>query len=38
VERAAAQQQPDELSDDDRAWLEARLAEYAELLQYLNEH
>jgi hypothetical protein len=24
--------------DDDRAWLEARLAEYRELLTYLREH
>jgi hypothetical protein len=24
--------------DDDRAWLEARLVEYRELLAYLREH
>jgi hypothetical protein len=27
-----------ELDDEERAWLAARLADYAELLAYLHEH
>ena len=26
------------LDDDDRVWLEARLVEYRELLEYLRDH
>jgi hypothetical protein len=27
-----------ELAPEDRAWLEERLAEYADLLEYLHDH
>lgn len=38
VERVAAREKVGELSDDDRGWLDERLAEYAELLEYLHDH
>lgn len=38
IERAAAQKALQELTADDRAWLEERLVEYRELLDYLHEH
>jgi hypothetical protein len=28
----------EELAPEDRAWLEERLAEYVDLLQYLHDH
>jgi hypothetical protein len=28
----------EKLAPEDRAWLEERLAEYADLLQYLHDH
>jgi hypothetical protein len=37
-ERIAAKEMLDRLSDDDRVWLEERLAEYKELLAYLHDH
>ena len=38
VERVAAREKVGELSDADRGWLDERLAEYAELLEYLHDH
>ncbi|HUR17809.1 MAG TPA: hypothetical protein VMZ51_02585 [Acidimicrobiales bacterium] len=38
VARVAAREKVGELSDADRGWLDERLAEYAELLEYLHDH
>lgn len=38
VDRVAVQEALDQLTDDDRAWLEERLREYDELLTYLHDH
>jgi hypothetical protein len=34
----SARRQTATLDNDDRAWLEARLVEYRELLDYLRDH
>lgn len=38
VERAATRKALDKLSAADRAWLEERLIEYRELLEYLHDN
>lgn len=38
VERVTREEALAKLSADDRAWLEERLVEYRELLDYLHDH
>ncbi|MGH9186038.1 MAG: hypothetical protein ACRD0U_09525 [Acidimicrobiales bacterium] len=37
-ERVAAPESSDDLSAQDRAWLDERLVEYRRLLEYLRDH
>ncbi len=38
TDRAALEEALDQLSPEDRVWLEERLEEYREALQYLHDH
>lgn len=38
TDRTALEEALDQLSPEDRVWLEERLAEYRDALQYLHDH
>jgi len=38
LDRSVAQKAIENLGNEDRAWLQERLSEYRELLEYLHDH